>query len=133
MKKLYKTKTYWALYFTSTIFTVTIQSISHVEDINAVLKREIFNSNISLLQLNEIIHYRHQEEEKQKEFAFWKAFISYIIDPQIANFLFPVVEVMIKKYLTNPIYTLQIQEINQSVYYKCEQFELTQIDIFKQI
>ncbi len=40
---------------------------------------------------------------------------------------------MIKKYLTNPIYTLQIQEINQSVYYKCEQFELTQIDIFEQV
>ncbi len=64
LKKLYKTKTYWALYFTSTIFTVAIQSTSHVEGMNVVLKREIFNSNISLLQLNEIIHCRHQKEEK---------------------------------------------------------------------
>jgi len=70
LKKLYKTKTYWALCFTLIIFTAAIQSTSYVEGMNAILKREIFNSNISLLQLNEIIHYRHQEEEKQKEFAF---------------------------------------------------------------
>ena len=67
---MYKTKTCWALCFTSTIFTAAIQSTSRVESMNAVLKREIFNSNISLLQLNETIYRRHQEEEKQKEFAF---------------------------------------------------------------
>ena len=37
---------------------------------NVVLKRKIFNSNISLLQLNKIIHHYYQEEKKQKEFAF---------------------------------------------------------------
>src|ERR1044071_10480579 len=93
LKKLYKTKTCWALCFTSTIFTTAIQSTSHVESMNAVLKREIFNSNISLLQLNETIYRHHQEEEKQKEFAFWKAVIPCVINPQTANFLFFAVEV----------------------------------------
>ena len=40
---------------------------------------------------------------------------------------------MIKVYLADPLYKLQIQEINQSVYYKCEHFELNQIDIFEQV
>jgi hypothetical protein len=69
----------------------------------------------------------------QKELAFWNAVISYIIDLQTANFLFPAIEAMVKKYLSTPLYNLQVQEINQSVYYKCEQFELKQTDIFKQV
>ncbi|CAB5388109.1 unnamed protein product [Rhizophagus irregularis] len=70
LRNLYKTKTYWALCFTSTIFTMAIQSTLRVEGMNAVLKREILNSNTSLLQLAEVIHHHHKEEEKQKEFAF---------------------------------------------------------------
>ncbi|CAB5210828.1 unnamed protein product [Rhizophagus irregularis] len=54
-------------------------------------------------------------------------------DLQTASFLFPAIEALIKKYLTTPLYNLQVQEINQSVYYKCEQFELNQIDMFEQI
>jgi hypothetical protein len=100
---------------------------------NAVLKREILNSNTSLLQLGEVLHRRHKEEEKQKEFAFWKAVIPCVIDSQTANFLFPAIEAMIKKYLANPLYNLQVQEINQSVYYKCEKFELKRTDIFEQV
>ncbi|GBC11573.2 protein FAR1-RELATED SEQUENCE 11-like [Rhizophagus irregularis DAOM 181602=DAOM 197198] len=111
LRNLYKTKTYWALCFTSTIFTTAVQSTSRVEGINAVLKREILNSNTSLLQLAEVIHF----------------------DLQTASFLFSAIEVLIKKYLTTPLYNLQVQEINQSVYYKCEQFELNQIDMFEQI
>jgi len=133
LKKLYKTKIYWAFCFTSTIFTAAIQSTSRVEGMNAVLKREIFNSNTSLFQLGETIHRRHKEEEKQKEFAFWKSVIPCVTSLQTANFLFPAIEAMIKKYLTNPLYNLQVQEINQSVYYKCERFELNQIDIFEQV
>jgi hypothetical protein len=38
LKILYKTKTYWALCFTSTIFTAAIQSTSRVKSMNAVLK-----------------------------------------------------------------------------------------------
>ena len=133
LKNLYKSKTCWALCFTTTIFTASVQSTSRVEGMNGVLKREIFNSNTSLLQLGEILYHRHQEEEKQKEFAFWKAVIPCVVDLQTANFLFPAVEAMIKKYLTTPLYNLQVQEINQSVYYKCEQFELKQVDIFEQV
>ncbi|CAB4491280.1 unnamed protein product [Rhizophagus irregularis] len=133
LRNLYKTKTYWALCFTSTIFTAAVQSTSRVEGMNAVLKREILNSNTSLLQLAEVIHRRHKEEEKQKEFAFWKTVIPCVVDLQTASFLFPAIEALIKKYLTTPLYNLQVQEINQSVYYKCEQFELNQIDMFEQI
>ncbi|GBC16349.1 protein FAR1-RELATED SEQUENCE 11-like isoform X1 [Rhizophagus irregularis DAOM 181602=DAOM 197198] len=133
LRNLYKTKTYWALCFTSTIFTAAVQSTSRVEGMNAVLKREILNSNTSLLQLAEVIHRRHKEEEKQKEFAFWKTVIPCVVDLQTASFLFSAIEALIKKYLTTPLYNLQVQEINQSVYYKCEQFELNQIDMFEQI
>ncbi|POG71403.1 hypothetical protein GLOIN_2v1793903 [Rhizophagus irregularis DAOM 181602=DAOM 197198] len=128
-----KTKTYWALCFTSTIFNAAVQSTSRVEGMNAVLKREILNSNTSLLQLAEVIHRHHKEEEKQKEFAFWKTVIPCVVDLQTASFLFTAIEALIKKYLTTPLYNLQVQEINQSVYYKCEQFELNQIDMFEQI
>jgi hypothetical protein len=40
---------------------------------------------------------------------------------------------MIKSYLTDPLYNLQIQEINQSVYYRCEYLELNQINMFEQV
>lgn len=100
---------------------------------NAVLKREILNSNTTLLQLAETIYRRYQEEEKQKEFAFWKAVIPCVINLQTANFLFPAIEALVKKYLPNPLYNLQVQEINQSVYYSCERFELKQTVIFEQV
>jgi hypothetical protein len=51
------------------------------------------------LQLAETIHHRHQEEEKQKEFVFWKAVIPCVINLQTANFLFPAIEALVKKYL----------------------------------
>ena len=97
------------------------------------MKREIINSNTSLVELNKTINRCHQEEERQKEYAFWKSVIPCVISSQTANFLFLTIEAMIKVYLADPLYKLQIQEINQSVYYKCEHFELNQIDIFEQV
>jgi hypothetical protein len=133
LNRLYKSKVYWAFCYTSTIFTAATQTTSRVEGLNAVLKRELINSNTSLVQLNKTIDRRHQEEERQKEYAFWKSVIPCVINPQTANFLFPAIEAMIKGYLTNPLYNLQIQEINQSVYYKCEHLESNQINIFGQV
>src|SRR3984957_9365814 len=75
LNRLYKSKTYWAFCYTSTIFTAATQTTSRVESLNAVLKRELINSNTSLVQLNKTINRRHQEEERQKEYAFWKSVI----------------------------------------------------------
>ncbi len=133
LNKLYKSKTYWAFCYTSTIFTAATQTTSRVEGLNAVLKKELINSNTSLVQLHKTINRRHQEEEQQKEYAFWKSVIPCVINLQTANFLFPAVETMIKNYLTEPLYNLQVQEINQSIYYRCEQFELNQFNIFEQV
>ena len=132
LNRLYNSKTYWAFCYTSTIFTASTQTTSRVEGLNAVLKRELINSNTSLVELNKTIERRHQEEERQKEYAFWKSVIPCIINSQTANFLFPAIEAMIKNYLADPLYNIQTQEINQSVYYKCEQFELD-VNIFEQV
>jgi hypothetical protein len=133
LNRLYKFKVYWAFCYTSTIFTAATQTTSRVEGLNAVLKRELINSNTSLVQLNKTIHRRHQEEEQQKEYAFWKSVIPCVISPQTANFLFPAVQAMIKGYLTDPLYDLQVQEINQSVYYKCECLDFNQVNILEQV
>jgi len=133
LNRLYTFKTYWAFCYTSTVFTAATQTTSRVEGLNAVLKRELINSNTSLIQLNKSINRRYQEEERQKEYAFWKSVIPCVIDLQTANFLFPAIEKMIKGYLTDSLYNLQIQEINQSVYYRCEHFELNQVNMFEQV
>ncbi len=133
LNRLYTSKTYWAFCYTSTVFTAATQTTSRVEGLNAVLKRELINSNTSLIQLNKSINRRYQEEERQKEYAFWKSVIPCVIDLQTANFLFPAIEKMIKGYLTDSLYNLQIQEINQSVYYRCEHFELNQVNMFEQV
>jgi len=133
LNKLYNSKTYWAFCYTSTIFTAATQTTSRVEGLNAVLKKELINSNTSLIHLNKTINRRHQEEERQKEYSFWKSVIPCIINLQTANFLFPAVEAIIKNYLTDSLYNLQVQEINQSVYYRCEQFELNQFNMFEQV
>ena len=52
LNRLYKSKAYWAFCYTSTIFTAAIQTTLRVEGLNAVLKREIINSNTSLVELN---------------------------------------------------------------------------------
>ena len=49
LNKLYKSKVYWAFCYTSTIFTAAIQTTSRVEGLNAVLKKELINSNTSLV------------------------------------------------------------------------------------
>ncbi|GBC00156.1 hypothetical protein RclHR1_03770003 [Rhizophagus clarus] len=63
LNNLYKSKTYWVFCYTSTIFTAATQITSRVEGLNAVLKKELINSNTSLVQLNKTINRRHQEEE----------------------------------------------------------------------
>ena len=133
LNKLYKSKKHWAYCYTSTMFTAATQTTSRVEGLNAVLKRELINSNTSLVQLNKTISRRHQEEEQKKEYAFWKSTIPCIINQQTANFLFPAVEVMLKRYLTNTLYNLQIQEVNQSVFYNCDRLKLNQIDMLEQV
>ena len=70
MRNIIKSKVYWAFCYTSTIFTVATQTTSRVEGLNATLKRELINSNTSLVQLNKTINRRHQEEQQQKEYAF---------------------------------------------------------------
>ncbi|CAI2194806.1 8410_t:CDS:2, partial [Funneliformis geosporum] len=114
---LYKSKCYWAHYFTEFKFTGGMIASSRVESVNACLKRLLHNSNISLCELIIEINRLLDIQDKENEYRFWRLAITNIKNQDKANFLFTQVDKCLQKFLTSTILQMQHNEINQSVYY----------------
>ncbi|CAB4416454.1 unnamed protein product [Rhizophagus irregularis] len=87
MEFLYKSKTYWAHCFTSFKFTGGIIASSHMESVNACLKRLLYNSNVSLCDLAKEIHRLLDIQDKENEYRFWQLAIPSIKNQIKMNFL----------------------------------------------
>ncbi|CAB5396141.1 unnamed protein product [Rhizophagus irregularis] len=108
-----------------------IHASSSVESINAWIKSYIFNSNISLCELGDVIERRQMAENKKYKLVLWKAAIP-CVPTQIstATFMFTSINQKLEEYLPSAILELQRDEIHQCVFYNAVQVTQEVIDEF---
>ncbi|CAB5360484.1 unnamed protein product [Rhizophagus irregularis] len=128
---LYNTKESWAHPWTCHQFTAGLHASSPVESINAWIKSYIFNSNISLCELGDVIERRQMAENKKYQLVLWKAAIP-CMPTQIstAAFMFTSINQKLEEYLPPAILELQRDEIRQCVFYNAVQVTQEVIDEF---
>ncbi|CAG8762393.1 7852_t:CDS:2, partial [Dentiscutata erythropus] len=90
LKTLYSSKKAWVCAYTTKIFTAGIQLMPRVESYNTQVKRLVLNSNISLLELAEVLEASLEEEIKKAKYACWKTQIPLISSAAtLSQTLFP--------------------------------------------
>ncbi|GET57594.1 protein FAR1-RELATED SEQUENCE 11 [Rhizophagus irregularis DAOM 181602=DAOM 197198] len=131
---LYNTKESWAHPWTCHQFTAGLHASSPVESINAWIKSYIFNSNISLCELGDVIERRQMAENKKYQLVLWKAAIP-CMPTQIstAAFMFTSINQKLEEYLPPAILELQRDEIRQCVFYNAVQVTQEVIDEFDKV
>ena len=90
---------------------------SHVESVNACIKKMLFNSDVSLCELMSEIHRLLDEKDKKNRYQDWMLAIPSVKNLEQANFLFTKLDKCCQSFLTPVILKLQYDEINQSLYY----------------
>ncbi|CAG8764608.1 20771_t:CDS:2, partial [Rhizophagus irregularis] len=101
--------------------------------INAWIKNYIFNSNISLCELAEVIDKRQISEDKKHQLILWKAAIPCISTQiSIPSFMFTSIDKKLEEYLPPAILDLQRNEIRQCVFYSALQVNQEVISEFEE-
>ncbi|RHZ71330.1 hypothetical protein Glove_260g9 [Diversispora epigaea] len=108
LNTLYNTKEAWAHPWTCRQFTAGLHAFSPVESLNAWIKSYIFNSNISLCELADVIEKRQLSEDRNHQLILWKAAIP-CISTQISTsaFMFASIDKKLEEYLPPAILDLQ--------------------------
>ncbi|RHZ52802.1 hypothetical protein Glove_457g22 [Diversispora epigaea] len=97
---------------------IRLHASSPVESINAWIKSYIFNSNISLCELANIIDKRQFSEDKNYQLILWKAAIPCkSTHVSTSAFMFFSIDKKLEEYLPLAILELQRNEIRQCVFY----------------
>ena len=134
LNTLYNTKEAWAHPWTCRQFIAGLHASSPVESINAWIKNYIFNSNISLCELGDIINKREISEDKKHQLILWKAAIPCIsTQVSTSTFMFTSIDQKLKEYLPSAILELQRNEIRQCVFYNALQVNQKVIDEFGEV
>ncbi|CAG8840854.1 43166_t:CDS:2, partial [Gigaspora margarita] len=88
-----------------------MSSTSRVESYNSKIKKLIFNSNTTLLELAEKLSACILEEDKKTEYALFRALIPKAVLVATADTILPNVCNMLRKYLTIEILKIQEDQI----------------------
>ncbi|CAG8783329.1 8153_t:CDS:2, partial [Cetraspora pellucida] len=116
-RMLYVNKESWAKAFVLKLFTAGMSSTSRVESYNSKIKRLIFNSNTTLLELAEKLSLCILEEDKRTEYALFRASIPKTVLVTTADTILPNVCNMLRKYLTVEMLKIQEDQIKQALHY----------------
>ena len=131
---LYNTKEAQAHPQTCRQFTAGLHASSPVESINAWIKSYIFNSNISLCELGDVINKRQISEDRKHQLILWKAAIPCIsTQVSTSEFMFTSIDKKLKEYLPPAILNLQRDEIRQCVFYSALQVSQEVINEFGEV
>ncbi|CAG8809845.1 8102_t:CDS:2, partial [Cetraspora pellucida] len=113
-KHLYGQCEAWAHGFTTTIFTLGIESTSFVKNQNVCIKRIIESSNTSLYKLEKVIINNVENIQKEKEYEEHIREISSVVNILT---VFPKIEVLVSYYLQTNVAKFVISQMKESVFY----------------
>ena len=114
--------TSWALCYTHRSFNAGIQSTSHVESYNALIKRSVKNST-TLFELDTEIQLQLDKEEQFERLEEQSHQNPTIGLPNIVNRFFKRINIIIKKYLTPRVLKIQHRQMNESLLYRTKKIE----------
>ncbi|CAG8693882.1 15_t:CDS:2, partial [Racocetra fulgida] len=117
LRRLYNNKESWAKAFVLKLFTAGMSSTSRVESYNSKIKRLIFNSNTTILELVDKLTACILEEDKKTEYALFRASVPKTALVATADTILPNVCKILRKYLTAEILKIQEDQIKQSLQY----------------
>jgi len=123
MRALYPSRQAWARAFTSKIFTAGIQTTSHVEGLNSIIKR-LLTSSSSLCGLVDALDARLQDEAQWNRFFEYKTMSSCMGIVSVGHDLFPEIDKQMSEYLTPHILSTERLEMAQCLYFVASQIDI---------
>jgi hypothetical protein len=117
VRTLYANRISWAKAYTPYQFNAGIQSTQSVESFNNIIKKSLNNAS-TLCDIEEAINKRHEEEMNYCKLVDIKAKFTTIGLPHISSHFFSSVDMVIVKFLTPFILSLQRFQISQSFTYE---------------
>ncbi|RIB23006.1 hypothetical protein C2G38_2172475 [Gigaspora rosea] len=122
--QLYDRCRLWARVFTTTLFTLGIESTSFVESQNAGLKRIIESSNMSLYELGKVLIDSAEDNIKQKQYKDLIRGVSLKVN---ITTIFPQIELLISYYLHPKVIWFLVDQMKKSVFYLSFRFSIKEI------
>ena len=116
----------WVKCFTSRHFTAGTQSTQRVESENALVQKAV-QSSFSLLQVQESLKNRLEFESINNRYSIWKASTLQYTQPFVIQTFFKDIDVIMKKYLTQPIHDAHYKQMCQSVCYRARQVPFSEV------
>jgi hypothetical protein len=116
MRVLYPSRHAWARTFTSKIFTAGVQTTSHIEGLNGIIKRTL-TATSSLCNLAEVLDARLQNEAQWNRFFEYQTMSSCMGIVSVGHDLFLEIDKQIVKYLTPHILSAEQSEMAQCLYF----------------
>src|SRR5436305_5699690 len=116
----------WVKCFTSRHFTAGIQSTQRVKSENALIQKAV-QSSFSLLQVQESLENRLEVESINNHYSIWKNSTLQYTQPFVIQTFFSNIDIIIKKYLTQPIHDAHYKQMCQSVCYHAHQVLFSEI------
>ncbi|CAG8737998.1 13290_t:CDS:2, partial [Cetraspora pellucida] len=135
---LYANKESWAKAFVLKLFMAGMSSTLQVKSYNTKIKRLIFNSNTTILELAEKLMICVFKEDKKTEYALLHVSVPKAALVVTADSILPNVCKMLCKYLTTEMLKIQEDQIKQSLQYhamivvqeKLQKFLIVNLDNF---
>ncbi|CAG8501438.1 8930_t:CDS:2 [Scutellospora calospora] len=117
LQHFYNNKESWAKAFVLKLFTAGILSTSQVESYNSKIKKLIFNSNTTILELVDKLTAYILEEDKKTEYTLFRASVPKTALVATADTILPNICKILRKYLTVEILKIQEDQIKQLLQY----------------
>ncbi|CAG8635410.1 2863_t:CDS:2, partial [Dentiscutata heterogama] len=113
---LYPSHHAWACAFTSKIFTAGVQTTSHIEGYNSIIKR-VLHSNSSLCDLVKTLDERLEKEAEWNHFFKYQTLTNCIGIISVGSEMFSVISHVMMEYLTPHILSVEYVEMAQCLYF----------------
>ena len=123
MRALYPSRQAWARAFTSKTFTAGIQTTSHVEGLNNIIKR-MLAANSTLCDLADVLDSRLQAEAEQTHFFEYQTLSNCMGITSVGHDLFPEIDKQMTQYLTPHILFAEHLKMSQCLFFIASQVQL---------
>jgi hypothetical protein len=115
----------WVKCYTSRHFTAGTQSTQRVESENALIKKSI-QSSFTLTQVQDAIENRFEFESINTRYSIWKTSTIQYSQPLVVQTFFSSIDIVMRKYLTQPIHDAHYKQMCQSVCYFTHQVSIAE-------
>ena len=124
MRTLFPSRKSWARAFTSSMFTMGMQTTSRVEGYNNIIKRELAACS-TLCDLESVLDARLKNEAQWNRFFEYRTLSNCIGITSVSHEVFPEIDKVMSEYLTPHILSVECIKMAQCLYFITNRAELS--------